>query len=330
MGEFDSWFSKCCVTNRKAWIVREGDRVCGLVIVKDETKACDIDEFADVRTLKVCTFRIADSHRGGRLGEHFLRKVLWCAYENKFSVVYLTAFDKQQNLRELLSYFGFQELRRNERGEAILYKRWPVSGALLLDIDDFDFHRIAYPARRSSSNPAYVIPIWSRYHLRLFPEATNINRNQLDFFSFIAEDPRTQPSNSIRKVYLSHSPTRIMERGSYIYFYMTHDQRYKASQHITCVGIVESYRQVSVLQDLISATAKKSVYSIAEQEDLIRRGPVKVLEFLMLGYCMPPLHLTEVLSSGLMKSHPQSVVRIDGPSHQLLQSKMSISFRPST
>ncbi|WP_262029430.1 GNAT family N-acetyltransferase [Microvirga sp. Mcv34] len=326
--EFDDWFEKCCKLNRKAWIVRDGNGICGLVIVKDETNETDIPRFQESRLLKVCTFKIADTYRGGRLGEHLLRKILWYAFESKYQVVYLTAFEKQYHLRELLAYFGFKELGQNARGEIITYKEWPAN---IEDAeDDYDFHRLAYPERRIGTSSAYIIPIWPVYHQRLFPEGTKKTSSQLELFSENDADPRTPPSNSIRKVYLCSSPTKKIKRGSFVYFYMTQDDAFSASQRITCVGVVDSFREISCISELIAATAKRSVYSIAEQEVLLRKGPVKVLDFIMLGYCQPALNLERLLELNILRAHPQSIVKITERQHSVLQSVVNISLRPES
>jgi len=50
-------------------------------------------------------------------------------------------------------------------------------------------------------------------------------------------------------------------------FYMSKDQRYAASQSITTAGVVEQVSNVTVAEELIRKTAKRSVFSA---EDLIR------------------------------------------------------------
>jgi hypothetical protein len=67
--------------------------------------------------------------------------------------------------------------------------------------------------------------------LPLFPTTT--------FGPILAHGQERTPGNTIRKVYLCRAKTTLLRPGDILFFYMSKDESYAASQSITTVGVAE-------------------------------------------------------------------------------------------
>lgn len=90
--EFDAWLIKCKREHRQTWVVRApDDTYAGVSIVKRE-------DLPDIglrdKTLKICMFKISETHAGFRYGELLLRDVLNYAEQNGFRSLFVEVFPK--------------------------------------------------------------------------------------------------------------------------------------------------------------------------------------------------------------------------------------------
>jgi hypothetical protein len=119
-----------------------------------------------------------------------------------------------------------------------------------------------------------------------------------------------------------------MRGGDVVFFYQSKDEAAKNSQSITTVGVVE---QVGVAKDgreLSRLTAGRSVFSEADLEELCRSSPrgVTVIDFLHVQHLQPPLGLTCLLESGVLRGAPQSITRIPRSGLSMLRPSMNFGF----
>jgi len=130
---FDDWFTKCRREQRQTWTVQHGGQYGGLCIVNPETPA----PYALVgKTLKICTFKVARDCRGHRYGELLLKTVFEYLLKNDYQQVFVEAFEKHEDLLELLQDFGFAQVGTNARGELHVSGRegvWRDRGVLSVD-----------------------------------------------------------------------------------------------------------------------------------------------------------------------------------------------------
>ena len=140
--------------------------------------------------------------------------------------LYLTTFEDQTVLIEVLSYYGFVMTGANSLGEQV-YEKALSRDVLVRSADDdlFELARLNYP-RFVAPPPAsaFCIPIKSAFHDILFPElAAKIAKAQGDLFAQPrlneATQARRRPGNTIRKVYLCRAKTRQLRPGSVVVFY---------------------------------------------------------------------------------------------------------------
>lgn len=200
--------------------------------------------------------------------------------------------------------------------------------------DALGFDRGHYP--RFFDGPGvrkFCIPIQPDYHRRLFPEiAFGVELPLFPSSTFnpmLAHGSARTPGNTIRKVYLCRAKITRLRRGDLVFFYMSKDEAYAASQSITTVGIVEHVVNVTSADELITQTAKRSVFSA---EDLTRmapspHSPVKMIDFLLAGHSEPSVPLTKLVSTGIFNSRPpQSIAELTERRYAALKDLLQLGF----
>jgi GNAT superfamily N-acetyltransferase len=334
---FDRWWrTKCVAEHRPCWVVSIAGEIAALVVRKEETHAQAGTRHPGPKILKVCTFKVKPKFRGEKLGELLLKQILWFAQKNAFDMVYLTTFESQAVLIEVLLYYGFEMTGTNDLGEQIYEKALPrdqlVSGS---DDNLFDLARLNYP--RFTARPpaaAFCIPIKSAYHDILFPElAIKVLKRQGDLFAEPTLDRADQairrPGNTIRKVYLCRAMTQQLRPGSVVLFYRSSSPGYVASQSITSVGVVEVMHQATSLDDLVRLTAKRSVYSEVQLASFkaTAEKPVKVIDFLLVGHIEPGIKLTDLKRAGVFRgAPPQSISQLTEVRFAPVRNRMAFGF----
>jgi hypothetical protein len=67
------------------------------------------------------------------------------------------------------------------------------------------------------------------------------------------------PGNTIRKVYLCRAKITLLRPGDLVFFYMSKDEAYVASQSITTVGVVEQVANVMSAEELLKHVLPRTV-----------------------------------------------------------------------
>ena len=215
-----------------------------MVIRKNEDHDAAKTRHAGPKILKVCTFKVREEFQGEKFGELLLKQILWHAQHNKYDLVYLTAFPKQAFLIGLLKYYGFEETMALPNGEVVLEKPLlrgplPALSAAVIELDKKNYPRF----HDGASVQKFCVPILSDYHRRLFPEIAFGKKLPLfpteSFWPILNPRDTRLPGNTIRKVYLCRARTNQIRPGDILFFYMSKDLRFAASQSITTVAIAE-------------------------------------------------------------------------------------------
>ena len=248
--------------------------------------------------------------------------------------MYVTAYPKQAFLIDLLAYYGFQETMKMGNGEIMLEK--PIAkGALPAIVEDvFAYDRTHYPRFLDGQDVRkFCVPIQPDYHRRLFPEiafGTELPLFPSERFGLILDHGQERtPGNTIRKVYLCRAQITRLRPGDLLFFYMSKDISYAASQSITTVGIVEQVIDVSTADDLIRQTAKRSVFTA---DDLRAMNPsansrVKMIDFLLVGHIDPSVRLTTLISESVFSSRPpQSIAEFAEDRYAALKPFIKLGF----
>jgi ribosomal protein S18 acetylase RimI-like enzyme len=315
--EFDEWFAKWA--RRTCWCLEIGDEIAGIVIRKDAEPRAETDAtLPGEKILKISTFKVKEEFRGEKFGEHLLKQVLWYAQKNDYDLVYLTAYENDQEvLADLLQQFGFiATAKKQKTGEQIFEKRMIRGPAAPGGISPLTDDLASYPCfREDGLVETYVVPIQPRWHRILFPE--NSAQPTLLEGSADADTTRT-PGNTIRKVYLCRTPAKTVNPGDIILFYVSGKEF--ESGYVRTVGIVESMRAFFDPVDLLRATGRRSVYTEKAQLEMLESAssPVKVIDFLLIGHFEEPVPIEFLIAKNILRAAPQSFVRLDGAAARAL------------
>jgi ribosomal protein S18 acetylase RimI-like enzyme len=329
--EFDDWWrDKCVKQHRPCWVVYADDRLAGLIVRKDESAENTDAVTKASKILKICTFKVAPESRGVKLGELLLKQVLWYGQRNGYHLAYLTTYEDQVALMNLLDYYGFQNAGKNSKGEHI-YERDFSSEALaqVSGKSSFDQARENYPrfVVHDGTN-GFGIPIKEAYHDTLYPDLWD--PMQRDLFSGASPaETITRPGNTIRKVYLCQAKSNLGPAGSVLFFYKSTSKN-PPSQAMTALGILESLTLARSTKELMQLTGGRSVYSEAELEDwqATPEHPVKVINYLLVAYINPAISLDELRTIGVINGHPQqSIYRLRHELMSRLIERANLEFR---
>jgi GNAT superfamily N-acetyltransferase len=333
---FDQWFDKCRHEHRECWTLEVDGDIAGLVIRKDENHNQAGTLHAGPKILKVCTFKVRDEFLGEKFGELLLKQVLWHAQLNNYDLVYVTAFPKHAFLIRLLKYYGFVETKQLANSEVMLEKVILKGPLPPLNQPAFDFDRLHYPRFHDGAGLCkFCVPIQPDYHRKLFPEIAYGRELPLfpteEFGPILSRGEERTPGNTIRKVYLCRAKTTMIKPGDVLFFYMSKDESYAASQSITTIGIAEQVINVSTVDDLVRHTAKRSVFSADELGAMSPRpsSPVKVIDFLLIGHLQPAVPLRYLLAQKVFnKRPPQSIAELGETRYKILKSNLHLGFDP--
>jgi hypothetical protein len=284
--------------------------------------------------MKICTFKVRDEFQGEKFGELLLKQVLWFAQHNKYDLAYVTAFPKHAFLTDLLAFYGFRQTKVLANGELMLEKRFMNGPLPPLQGNAFDFDRDFYP--RFHDGPTtrkFCVPIQPDYHRKLFPKIAFQVALPLfpteTFGPLLAQGQTRIPGNTIRKVYLCRAKITRLRAGDLVLFYMSKDDRWAASQSMTTVGIVGRVLNIDSTAELITQTAKRSVFSAEDLDGMqaSASSPVKMIEFLLIGHLQSCLKLSTLVQKGLFLNRPpQSIAELEPDRYQKLKPSLNLGF----
>lgn len=325
---FDKWWREKCVRERRSCWVVEDNGIAGLIVRKDETAANTDATLGGSKILKICTFKVRPERRGFKLGELLLKKVFWHAQMNGYDLVYITTYPSQASLIDLLEYYGFIHTITKSDGERIYEKRFSCGHLDIVPGEDiFTRDRKSYPRFVCTDVRAFVVPIREDYHDTLYPDLKD--EPQPDLFESIglAGGPRC-PGNTIRKVYLCRAQSSLGPPGSLLFFYKGKSGG-KPSQALTAIGILEEVAQAHSTKELMRLTGGRSVYSEDELAEwkATDATPVKVINYLLVGYVEPPIELKTLYQLSIFSKHPpQSIAELNRQKIESLLPLLRLGF----
>lgn len=289
---FDGWLAKCKRQHRQAWVIKGDAHYAAICIVNDETP--NGYGFSG-RTLKICSFKIADRYRGFRYGELILKTVFGYLVENRYQGVFVEVFPKHQELFALLSDFGFDDRCESAKGERVLLKTLqPSADARHLGPLEFHIKYGPHEVTLIGAN-AFIVPIRPEYHGLLFPELNTQLSLATESHPF---------GNSIRKAYLSHSKIRKIRGGDLMLFYRSRER-----PAVTAVGVVEDTLVSSSAVEIARFVGRRTVYSFAEIEAMAAK-PVLAVLFRLARLLPTSWDLDLLKRAGTLTAAPQSFVQV--------------------
>jgi predicted GNAT family N-acyltransferase len=201
--DFDEWWRHKCVKQRRpCWVVYDDDELAGLIVRKDEFGSDTDAATKSGKILKICTFKVRPEKRGVKIGELLLKQALWFAQSNEYDLTYITTYDNQIALMDLIEYYGFHHAGTKPDGE-LIYERVFSSSKLTITSGQsvYDAARQNYPRFLVTEGVrGFGIPIQEAYHDTLYPDLWRPRQRDL-FNGASRADTPTRPGNTIRKVY---------------------------------------------------------------------------------------------------------------------------------
>jgi len=312
---FDEWFTRCKRQGREGWVAEGPDhRYAAICIIKPN----DDDYGLGGKVLKLCTFKVAAEHQGNRYGELLLKALFVYCHENTYDHVYVTVFERHQELIALFEEFGFRclEDRTSGLGELVYAKDLTYCATEMGALDALAFHvRFGPPALRLRPDHTYVVPITPRYHSILFPDA----EVQAQFPMVVRPY-----GNALRKAYLCNAPIRRLAAGDTLLFYRSQDLR-----AVTSVGVVEETLVSGDVDEIVAMVGQRTVYTYEEIRDLAR-GQVLTIMFRQDRLLLPPISEGELATNGAIRRAPQSIAAVSSGAIAWLGRRLGEpSFSPS-
>lgn len=98
--------------------------------------------------------------------------------------------------------------------------------------------------------------------------------------------------------------------GGLLAFYVSKNPEFKDSQCITTVGVVEKVTEADSVEEVVRATARRSVFSLGELQGLVVESetPLKIIDFLLVTHLCTPIGLEELMRSGVFLRHPPQTI----------------------
>ncbi len=301
--DFQKWFEKCSEEQVKAWTIKNSSNELESICIYKEAKEDDyINYNLPQKSLKLATFKVAESHRGKKLGELMLKQAFFYSVTNQFKSCWMTVFPKHKILIDLIKDFGFDEIAETDlkdkgtkETELVFQKYFTKPGAP--QIKGLDYHIKYFPFYDDSSHiKKYIIPIQERYYHILFPEK---NLQMSLPIEPIEEDEI--PGNTIKKVYLCHAPIKQLKCNDLVFFYVS-----TPVQAITSIGIIESVFRSNELLEVVSLIGKRSVYSFEEIKKMTNQR-VLVIEFRFIKHFKQKIKLSNLIEQKIIQGAPQSI-----------------------
>lgn len=314
---FDEWFNRCASEKRRAWVIKDEERLSALCVFKEEKDeiVTDSNERLSGRSLKLCTFKVADL--GKKLGERLLFVSFKTAVDNDFDYVYIQVREEGQDfLLTLLQDYGFVKLGKYHNDAT--YVKSMRRGAYNEGMSASE--RLEYDVRYyphflfGQEVNKYVVPIKPDFHDKLFPDL----KAQTDFFDEIYG--LNSEANAFKKAYVCRSSIKALKPGDLLFFYRSHK-----GKMIRCIGFVEATRRSSVADEIDSFVSKRTVYSHSEIEEIVRGGEAIAILFRVACYLTKPVTEDEIKSSSIPWPI-QSICKIPEESFAKLQKNREESF----
>lgn len=308
---FNNWLQKCVKEDRKCYSLVVDEQLQALLIYNiektEDHKLSNIYE----KALKICTFKVAETAFGMKLGELFLNKMFEYCINQKINYLYLTVYEKQIQLQELLSKFRFDKREFvNKQGlSEIQMIRCLDKSKIIVQENISSIHPFYFD---NSSIAKYAIPIQPQYYFTLFKDG---KFREQTLFDKSVDSVREIQGNTIIKAYISNSRTTKLKSGDLLLFYAS-----KNNKLIEPIGVLESCLIVNNFDELWNIVCKKTVFS---QEQLLQmlqeKGRLHIITFRLIGYLSKPIGLDRIITLQSFKNKIQTITKISEEDYNILK-----------
>lgn len=295
--EFDKWYQGKAREGRTAWVYRDPEGNPGAIAIFKEERdpiVTNDNRALPGRTLKLCTFKVAEQVRGRKLGELLLKAAFRYATNNRQEHIYITMRPgKQDFLEDLCADFGFT-LFGGYKEDHVFVKEHPLHPPDVA-LPPLEYHRLFYPHIRCDKGVGkYVVPIRPEYHEILFPDI----QSQPSLFA------PSSAGHAIKQAYLCHARINGIKPGDILLFYRSRD-----AQAITSIGVVESVHEYQDHDKILQLVSKRTVYSY---EDIVRMAEkkTKVILFRLATHLQNFIPYSWLSGQGVVNGQIQTIRKI--------------------
>lgn len=309
---FDDWFIKSAQKNRQCYVFKSDFKIAAILIYKEET-ANDhrIPNLFD-NALKMCTFKVAETAFGNKLGELFLSKMFAYCIEKRIKYLYLTVFEEHKHLIEMLVDFGFERTQfTNSNGKVELRFIKTLINSKNSTSKEFNTKENHPYYTDGTEVEKYIIPIQDKYYRTLFKDGAY---RQEPLFDNSANEIQ---GNTITKAYICSSPRKNMQKGAILLFYASAKHKI-----IEPLGILESIQRVSDFKELKLFVNKRTVFTDTDLESMIKdKGELTVLLFRHVYYLRRPISFKWINDLKSFSNNFTTITSLKEEDYQFLKEK---------
>jgi hypothetical protein len=313
--EFDQWFRQKCLAayagkSRPAVVATLGGRknLAGLAILKTDADS-DLPG-KPVKTMKLCSFKVAGDALGLKLGELLLSAVFRFAWENRAFRLFVEVFPRHEELIYLLDLLGFEEAGVRTKREELVWVKHLAPAPGEKGGDRLEFHRKFGPYQISWEGAGvFLVPIRPGFHSRLFPQM----EQQASLW-----EGHESCGNTLLKAYICRASTGQMRPGDVIAFYRSSDIK-----AITTLGVIEDTKRSTSWQEIRDFTIKRTVFGEDDLKEMCggARGALAVL-FRHAPILKRSLTLADSQPDGSAPRAGQSITRLTSEQISWLKSQI--------
>ena len=310
---FDKWFKDSAQKNRQCYFFKSGENIEAILIYKTETATDHRIANEYDAALKMCTFKVAETSFGNKLGELFLSKMFSLCIEKQIPNLYLTVFEKHFHLIKLLESYGFRKFSfKNKDGKDELIYLKKMNKKTIENINNLKTDHPFYYDNEQIEK--FVIPIQDKFYRTLFKDGT-LRQSQL--FDKDEASINEIQGNTITKAYICGSPRKTMKEGSILLFYAS-----KNKQVIEPVGILESLNRISDYTELKLFVSKRTVFTEEELKMMLEsKKELTVVLFRLVYYINTPVSFKTIKELESFSNKFTSITTLKEKDYQLLKSK---------
>lgn len=303
---FENWYGKKARKEEMAYISYIKKHLGSFLMLKIEDEFETYFDFAKPfskkKRMKVSTFKVADT--GKKIGETFIKIIINEAKRHNIDEIYITVFDKQNHLIDLLTEYGFKYFttKKTKSNTGDIFNENVMVKNL---IDD------SFPNLNIDSQKIFIVPIKQQFHEKLFPESEKELQLSIDDLFGI-----NSYSHAIKKAYICNSNTTKIKQNDILLFYASKNKR-----SITSIGVVENvFTSFESAKEIYELAKKRTVYSFNEVEKLYS-SKTKVILFKHIISLDEHITYDELIKSKILKGPPQGITEISISNYNKLEIK---------
>lgn len=298
---FDEWFIKKTREHKEAYVsFLENNKLGSFLMLKIEDQNETYEQF-DIplerkKRVKISTFKVSDI--GKSIGEAFIKIAIEYTILNKIDEIYVTAFDKQKKLIDLLIQYGFElyTYKQTKKQDKSIEKE----GVYLKKIHS---DRTNYPIIKLDSQNIFIVPIQYEYSQMLFQDS--FRNYQLSIEDL---EGKSTYSNAIKKVYISKSNISTIKKGDILVFYSS-----QVRKSIICLGVVDDAfrsQEIDTFELYEKIVKRRTVY---EKDYLYQAYNNNYLTILFKHFfnLSNDISLGIAIKENILNAAPQSIQNLD-------------------